>query len=818
MLEPDIIHVIPPYLLHTCLGLELERELALVDPALAQYNFFPVQSSKYRFRTPTDIIRTPYAISEDPEINRIIMEKLHARFTAFGLLGSTPGQKLSNKELYELYEQLGKRLIGAYDTAAAKVGSGAEYVDAEDLEAAPKATKGVPVKSIFNQKGLGEFRFEPGFGKEDSEVERRPLEELLAIANQQEENKFFFFPYLMIDNHKSFLSPLPMYWTSLSVSERQWTLEKKLNMSVGFEDGYSVLNFSTVAPLDDELDSHLALQARQYFNFISDKEVKERTGIFYYEVTVEQKTTKSIGDTTIIQINDESVSSGSCIVFSAGYSKRATRFTPPESSTSTPLCPYIDLQNILQKLLKYDCTSRSSPLDPELAKFLSGEPGVTLDGSVAVSFNNSCSYAPIKQNRDLSNGGWGRRLSHGARHHPGEPEISDLGIDIPFSTTCKIMPDTDKLYTSDVVGFGVNFIAKTLFITVNGIIVKVITDEEMKSGSPYKDSIFSHGTDPTSLYPTIGFQLSRSLILNKNHGFSQTSVRTNFGQRNFKFDIDNYVQSFKASQDKEYQQSIGDAIESQITSDSPISNPKSLMGESAEEHVFLQYLIESYLSQKGYLDTLDAYKLDLADLASHVYKNGVSNGAGPLHKTKSDVLMRSQIHQHYEIRSQILKGDYDGACSLLQEHYSSLPHLEECRFELALLSFLETVYKFTQTQPTEEPKPDRIAIIKEYRALKNDRMCSSHIMHSLETLLSAVFAEQPDEATWDEDTKIMQTRLEDALKLAEFINSMILGQDKVDRDPRLESMVNETRKNISELTELKDDFFKLLNFDREYLN
>lgn len=821
MLDNGLIYVIPPYILHTCVGQELQRELTLVDPGLAEFNFFPPNSAKYRFRTPADVDQIPDVISADPKLNELIVSKLKERFTAWGVLGRVPYDNFNHQYIYKMYQAFRKRLEQEPRNTTDNSSSAIDHDSASDdgkLAGEKNGTESAS-PSIYSEKKVGEFFYEPRYGSSWLELASLSLKELLALASLTREQKFSFFPYLMINEKQSFLSPLPMYWTSMSVEDRQDLLEKELNLSIGLDNGYSTINMK-VQSLQMVARPKFSL-TRKYFNFIADKEVRARTGIYYYEIGVEQRATKASRYTTIIHTHDESVSSGSCILFSAGFTKRFTKFCTSENQHPATFSSLVDLRETQREILKYNHESLDTTLEPGLVNFLSGEPGVLMDGSVAVSFNNSCSFAPNRDQRDLSaSGGWGRRMSHSAHHLSREPEISDLGIDIPFSTTCKVSPNSDKFYTSDVVGVGVNFITNSLFITVNGVIVKVIQDEDMKAGTSFKDSIFSHGSNPGSLYPIIGFQLSHMPFLEAlGDDTSETCIRTNFGHRSFKFDIDNYVQSFKAAQSEELQKTISETVESSSLSDAGLSQSDLSIFDSKSEHLFLQNTIREYLQVHGYLKALNAYEDDLLDMDRHVFKSCNGNIA----QKKSSFPTPPMKHRHV-VKKFLEEGRYPQVAEYLKSTYPQLPSLKKILFELSLLEYLKVLLEAVDKEgPDGTGSSEKYSLLHQGRLLYQDPEATLSVRKSLSLLFSELF-DTSDAASVGSDAatrlKILKSRKDDAKMLAHYIGDRILEFEHMEKEKEseLERMVNTTRNNIIQLSELDHGIYKLINFDKEYLS
>lgn len=126
----------------------------------------------------------------------------------------------------------------------------------------------------------------------------------------------------------------------------------------------------------------------------------------------------------------------------------------------------------------------------------------------------------------------------------------------------------------DIIGCGIDFSSNTIFYTKNGIAI----------GTAFKEVGESSSFDPTEYYPCMGFKPS-------------VRLKTNFGEEEFIYDINQYVQDKKL------------ALIDSITKDDqvlPTIEGKTLTNKEVPELV--QELISSYFSYLGYVDTAKAFQ------------------------------------------------------------------------------------------------------------------------------------------------------------------------------------------------------------------
>lgn len=824
-MSDDLVYIIPPYLLHTCVGLELHRELTRLDPELGARNFFSPESAY--IRQPTHLPSRSNTFCDDPAVNAIIRDKLKDKFAVLGILGDVPSDDVPDDYLYELYEIFKYRLS-----------LGASHLDSDLASVAhtPRllATAKEPAKSkrsVFELPKLGEFVNGPGFKKSQlSTLANCSLDTLMAWARDSDEHKYSFFPYLMVDGKKSFLSPLPMYWTPLSVDKHLELLDKTLGMEVAFENGYSVLKFRLQRgePGDD------TPRKKRFYNFISNNEVEEKMGIFYYEVLVEQTATQSTDFRPIIHANDSSLSSTSSLFFSMGYTKRNVRFDrlPSGTGSATSNVQSVDLKAIQSDLLFYDQEAYGSKIDSDTLTFLGAEPGISFEGSLAVSFNNSCSYASIKNNDNnyrTSALSMNRRFSQLNRQAPGDQETSKLDIEVPFNMHSLFHDHDISVSRTDTVGFGVNFIEQTLFVTLNGILVKTITNKEIVSSNKYKDSIFDLNSKMGSLYPMIGFQLS-DLPSELGAGVPpESKIITNFGIKEFKFNINNYVKNLKARQDLQLQAAVEEELRNTPASDSA-EDAELVQFEKSVRNIkddpsMLTELIKGYLIQEGYLETLGAFETDLVDLAKNTLLNGDASDQG---STIESLVSRSHGENRAKLRSLVMKRQFLDALDFLKLNYPKLERYSECAFELKLMYYIDLLEQFVALKFKDEPAakssgPSQEEIFEKAvntgRDLLEATKLKPEIQHALGELSSVLLMNSIEELNELPMAKrYIESLPREVANLANHLNVAILEANNFERESRLESMVHSVGRNISDLCGENDDEFKLINYERDYID
>ncbi|KAM9887712.1 hypothetical protein OXX79_013429, partial [Metschnikowia pulcherrima] len=221
----EFTYVIPPYLLDTCIGQNLHKELCWIDNELGANNCFLTTTSSYRFRSPRDLSQDPHSFCDDKHIDELIRAKLRDKFSALGILGQSPPGKITDEYLFELYEIFKDRLLPSSDQRRAfttdETDTGPRTVNVSLVTGATPIAANLSVEphsrakeSVFDIPKYGEFIYKAGPKHMNSlPLETCPLDTLISWAQNRKEHKYSFFPYLMSANKNIFLTSLPMYWT-----------------------------------------------------------------------------------------------------------------------------------------------------------------------------------------------------------------------------------------------------------------------------------------------------------------------------------------------------------------------------------------------------------------------------------------------------------------------------------------------------------------------------------------------------------------------------------------------------------------------------
>ncbi|CAI5759709.1 unnamed protein product [Candida verbasci] len=504
-------YIIPPYLLNLSIGSHLQSKIK--DEKLARLNVIDTNSQYYYHP-----IKQTNLFSNDYYLNQIIKDKLIYKLAIIGVLGSNPMEftQYNDDYVYELFEIFKSRII-------------------QDKPEKKLINEEKP-SSIFSSTKLGEVQIpEEAYPLEYSKYLKMSLKELLLLTNSNDKYKL---PpsFVNFGNSEFFNYDLPISWVPLITEDYLEYLTEGLNMKIE-NNGHSNITFNATDYKTEVED----LTNSRFYNFITDKPIESTTGIFYYEVEIEQTTTESTKFKPIISMDDNSINSNSSINFSLGYVKQFSNLDNINSLGK------INLEKLKKDLYLNEINDEFLN---DLKILLSSRPG-DFKGSFAISFEDSTFYNSLKTFESLQRAqilNMNRRL--GTLSRPNESDNGKIDLAIPFKTSM-VTQDTKKVYKTDVVGCGINYISKTIFITLNGILVKAINEKELSSNNS-EDNLFNNSS---SVYPMIGFKINQ-LKFEKNFTPTSVKITTNLGFVDFKFDLNCYLKQFNT---------IKKSLESQIS-------------------------------------------------------------------------------------------------------------------------------------------------------------------------------------------------------------------------------------------------------------
>lgn len=775
-------YIIPPYLLQTCLGLELHQQIFQLDPDLANSNKL---SDPAHFRDSTYVEHASGQFSPVAKIDALIKEKVRDKLAVIGVLGESPASPLSPEYLHDLFDAFKSRIVAEP--------AGDEFAGAK------KNAK--TTRSIFENPKVGEYLPGPGLGIAEDKLLSMTLEQLIEVVKTTAEHRFWFLPYLEIGPGARWLSSLPMYWTPLLTSLYLVHLDQNLQMSLVFDNGVSVLKLS-MQPLAPA--AALALPSKtRFYNFIGNSDVEERTGVFYYEVKVEQTAATTAGHKTLIHTADSSLSSGSSLSMKIGFTKRNVKFDKLSTSAAgTDNSLSIDYKSVLRDLFLSVSEFGGRALDDDTQAFLSAEPGVSLDGSFAVGFGSSCSYLAVKSADSYRSSSLNRRFSQ-LNRLSGSQETSTLDFEVPLPMYTETSDGVTAL-KSDTVGVGLNLLEKSIFITLNGILVKTIADKDLLSMNRHKDSLF---TDSASYFPLLGFQLSDLSDVDSSETL-ESRIFTNFGQANFLYNIDQFVLTVKGRHNAK----LGNFQE--LKPLPPQTEFEDYIRGIEGDPSRLNALIAGYLVKEGHVGTLEAFGADLADLA--VNTNRASDFPHQDEVTQSSNAMARQ-----KLRQLLSARDFESALECLKGVSEAVydrfrPDILQLRYHELLIDLVEARFGFHFQGDTERTIFETAC--KFGRELLSE--CTDPVRQRSLEALSGILLVTTKEQYVDLELARAQLKNHDRAvdNVIEAVNEALLEELGYYSRSRLEIMIHGTGENVQTLSNANEGLCAMINFERDYVD
>lgn len=656
MASLELVYIIPPYLLQTSIGLKLQQSLKAVDEELGSSNVVSTLSPKYVIKQQDAAV--PYnQFTDDPVINQIIKEKLFYKFSILGVLPNnlTDRESVSDERLFELWNIFKQRLVS-------------DKASGEDQKAAP---------SRFSSDKFGEVFFSNDLEKVPEEYAPlldNVLKDLLLNTKLRTWHSYRLPPsFIKVDSNRFWDYSLPISWVPFMAIDSLEHLEQQYSLSVNNDLGVSTIRLTSETAEATE-PGQMGFSAK-YFNFITDKPVHPSTGVFYYEVEIVQEATSASDFVPLIEINDAAVSSETSLHVSMGYTKASVDFEAQSASggnTVTDKTKRIDLETLKSEIFYRKQNQSYDELNEKVDKYLSQKPGV-LRGSYVVDFedlkfHNSVRAAEAVLRSNVLN--MTRRLSQLSRQTAEELDNGSIDIEVPFDTTQTKLKNK-KIFKTDVVGYGINFINKTLFITLNGIRVKTISSSDIVCRNPAGDNLFDDSVD-NSVYPLIGMELKDNLAGKGSDNPSISEVRANFGFKEFKFNISSYVKKFKMQKQKQLYITQLDKVRDKkppttsVFKDQNSETIEKLLTNLHDDPTLVHDLIKGYLNYEGYLTTYDAFNEDLKILVGEIQEDTIVEDSD---EKEEDAKKVTYAYERQHIKNCLLKNQFDELIELINSKY-----------------------------------------------------------------------------------------------------------------------------------------------------
>ena len=826
---PDLVYIIPPYLLCTTLGSKLQREVESKDSQLAHSNVISESDPHYNAGERIE----KFDFSQDDDFAKILKQKLLNKLAVIGVLGTSPmDERLDNGYLMEMFGLLKQRLLEEDALHEGDNGINKEVDIGEDEE--------MRKKQNFYSSELGETDFlllnGQGNKKMDPHLSKLGLVELLNYI------KSYYYKrsnrpsgLVRFSDGEVFRYPFPVTWAPLFYEENSLSLQQSLDLQIAFTKGCSVISLRTIEKSDQagEESSDLPSEDKfdkydKYFNFIADKPLSPAAGVFYYELEVNQRCTCSTNFKPILKTNDTSLSSNSAIHLCMGF---MTQYTACNLSGQTIINDEDEVDRINLDKIRFEIqlhredNALKSNLNPSVESLLLSLP-LDFEGSLLfnledLSFHSSTRKRDACHRFSLSN--IGRRLSSMSRNDPSESGVIDISM--PIRNSIQNESNVEKTFSSDIVGCGINFVDRSIFFTVNGVLARVISKEELQQDSIASGNINKKIDDFLNknvfMFPFLGFQVNDFQMVSNQYGPTELEIKTNLGFKEFKFNIDNYMMGLKQKNQHFLNMSMLDRMVA--LKDRPNNYNSSNNRES------LDNLVKEYFKHEGYLDSYSAFCSDLDD-----FSRELSLGQDGEEHRLNDVTDESQAKRRLLIKNYILGRKFDTALELLKTQYPDIYHNDKkLIFEIKrqqLISHLKNYLSYkldlgdneftfnSKSKLNEKELFDSTFALSRKLQLEyqNDakesaelfRYSAGLIVTSLESFQSLEYLGYSF-AHYEKDL----------INLAAKINGRILEYLGFDKYSKLETIFRKLDKGVSDLSLVyNDEKFALLNLDTDHMD
>lgn len=749
------------------------------------------------------------------------------------------------------------------------------------------------------------------------------LKSLLLRVDAEDKMKSNSIPSFVEVNEEFFQYPLPVSWVPLTSSRYSNYLQNYLGLDIKIDNGFLNIELCQKKAVDEQseeksrsnyLDSYPYKFKDKYTNFIGDKAVPASCGVFYYEVEIKQKCTAISDFRPIIVTNEEAVSSNNSVSVCLGFTQRFTNVdfskNPAVAAAASSNSNGLDSKREIDlEIVKNDVDAfiysnsakarlddgREEELDDNsmLAEdhenFLSVQPGL-FRGSYAVNFEDSLFYNSEKASESLQRTAvlnMNRRLSLNRQivddHDSGKLELGFTLLtylernrgkeDAPPANSAVENHSSDvcDVYNTEIIGCGINFYDKSIFYTSNGILVKVITNEELKTTNsnsnaslffdseseasrwPFTDDLLI--SELKSVYPMIGMKLNTELKSHKgatsSTNVSNTSIKTNLGFKEFKYNINNHIRTFRSDSQNSLYQRLLQRIQSHV---SPEKKPDEI-GTLAKESEILNIngkstlinkLIKGYLNHEGYLESFKSFDDDLQNLTKEIGTE-TAEELESSSKRENLTLEKSEAANRQHIMNHIRNSEFDHALNILSVNYPTLlsptgnevskgttsrelmkqAHMNaSIIFELKIFKYISMIKTHLEEYKNGYPLDETSSIVRSEMfanifnygkelLVEYPRQVSKIQMFSSLLLIK----DGQSLANLPKASDFLQNYDEKLNGLASTVNKMILYHLGYKANSNLERIVGQVNDNISSLgINYCDPAFMLVNFERDYMD